>query len=129
MIGKKLYTFTEVDDNTPIQKLSLRDQIRLMVKRLANSDQEQLRAEDAATTHELALKADLLEFLYKATDLVRKGMHESVTVSVSSKFLPVLNDVLESQSITTFYTVTVNKPDIEYDIDYMIQITLEVRAY
>lgn len=129
MIGKKLYTFTNFDDTTPIQKLSLRDQFRLMIKRLANSDQEQLKAEDAVTSQELTLKADLLEFLYKSTDPVRKGFHKSVTVAISSRFLPVLTVVLESTSIANYYDVNMRKPDIEYDIDYNIFVTLEVKAY
>lgn len=129
MKGQKLFTFVVVDDSTPIQKLSFLEQLRVLIQRLTNEDKEQLKADDAETVYQLQLKADLLEFLQKATEKVRKGEHKSVTVSVSSKFLPVLDDVLTSNSVATYYDCTVEKPDIEYDIEYNIRITLEVKSY
>lgn len=127
--GKKLFSFLEVTDETPIQKLSVMDQFRLLVRRLSNSDAEQLKADDAETVYELQLKADLQEFLYKATQKVRNGEEKSVTMNISSKFLPVLDSVLEGSTIKPFYTYEIHKPEIDLDIDYFIRLTLEVRAY
>ena len=129
MKGKKIFSFVEVDDSTPIQKLSLGEQLRVLIRRATNGDREQLKADDAETVYNLQLKANLLEFLYKATEKVRQGEHHSVTVSISSKFLPVLDDVLQSRSIASYYDVKVFKPEIEYDIDYYIEVTLEVKSY
>ena len=129
MKKKKLFSFVEVTDDTPIQKLSFMDQLRVMIKRLTNTDKEQLKAESAETVYELQLKANLLEFIQKATESVRRGEHHAVTMSISSKFQPVLADVLESPSITSYYVVTVVSPEVEYDIPYEIQVTLEVKAY
>jgi len=129
MKGKKLFSFVEVDDNTPIQKLSLSDQLRVLIKKLTDDEKEQLRADDAETVYQLQLKANLLEFFHKATEKVRQGEHKSVTMAVSSKFLPVLDEVLESSSIATYYKVSTFKPEIEYDIDYFIRVTLEVKSY
>lgn len=129
MKGKKLSSFVVVDDSTPIQKLSIMEQLRVLIHRLSNGDREQLKADDAETVFELRLKADLLEFLHKSTELVRNGTHHSVTVAVSSKFKPVLQDVLESPSITSYYNTSVVDPDIAYDIDYFLQVTLEVKSY
>lgn len=127
--GKKLFSFLEVTDETPIQKLSIMDQFRLLVRRLSNSDAEQLKADDAETVYELQLKADLQEFLYKATKKVRNGEEQSVTMNISSKFLPVLDSVLEGPTIKPFYTYEIHKPEVDLDIDYFIRLTLEVRAY
>lgn len=127
--GKKLFSFLEVTDETPIQKLSIMDQFRLLVRRLSNSDAEQLKADDAETVYELQLKADLQEFLYKATQKVRNGEEKSVTMNISSKFLPVLDSVLEGSTIKPFYTYEIHKPEVDLDIDYFIRLTLEVRAY
>lgn len=129
MKGKKLFSFIAVDDNTPIQKLTFSEQLRVLIQRMTNESKEQLKADDAETVYQLQLKANLLEFLQKATEKVRQGEHHSVTVSVSSKFLPVLQEVLESTSIATYYTYSVDKPEIDYDIEYFIQITLEVKSY
>lgn len=129
MRGKKLFSFVEVDDSTPIQKLTFTEQLRVLVRRLTSEDKEQLKAEDAEVIYQLQLKADLLEFIHKATEKVRQGLHHSVTISISSRFLPVLDDVLESASIATYYTTKVARPDIEYDIEYFIHVTLEVKSY
>lgn len=129
MKGKKLFSFVEVDESTPVQKLTFSEQLRVLVQRMTNENKEQLKADDAETVYHLQLQANLLEFFQKATEKVRQGEHKSVTVSVSSKFLPVLEDVLESSSVSTYYTYTVERPEIEYDIDYFIQITLEVKSY
>lgn len=127
--GKKLFSFIEVTDDTPIQKLSFLEQLRIFVKRITNTDREQLKVESAETVYLLQLKANLLEFLYKATEDVRQGKHRSVTVSISSKFAPVIDEVLQTPSIAAYYNVSVKKPDIDYDIEYLILVTLEVKAY
>lgn len=127
--GKKLFSFLEVTDETPIQKLSVTDQFRLLVRRLSNSDAEQLKADDAETVYHLTLKADLQEFLHKATAKVRNGDEKSVTMSISSKFLPVLDEVLEGSTIKPFYTYKIDKPEVDLDIDFFLRLTLEVRAY
>ena len=120
--GKKLFSFIEVTDDTPIQKLSFLEQLRIFVKRITNTDREQLKVESAETVY-------LLQLLYKATEDVRQGKHRSVTVSISSKFAPVIDEVLQTPSIAAYYNVSVKKPDIDYDIEYSILVTLEVKAY
>lgn len=129
MRWKKLASFVDVDDTTPIQKLTVLEQLRVLIRRVAQEDKEQLKAEDAETVYSLHLQADLLEFLHKATEEIRAGKHSRVCVLVSSKFLPVLDVVLESSSISTYYNTKVSKPEVEFDIDYFITIILEVKAY
>lgn len=126
---KKLFSFLEVTDEVPIQKLSALEQFRLLVRRMTNSDAEQLRAADAETVYQLQLQADLMEFLHKATEKVRAGGEKSVTMQISSKFNPVLQDVLEGSTIKPFYTYKIESPEIDLDVDYFIRLTLEVKAY
>lgn len=129
MKGKKLFSFVEVTEETPIAKLSILEQIRLLIVKLSNENREQLKAQDAETQEILRLQANLLEFFEKSTAPLREGKETKVAVQVSSKFLPVLDTVLQSNSIRTFYNVEVIKPDIEYDIDYFFKVILEVKAY
>lgn len=129
MKSTKLFSYVEVTDDTPVQKLGLLDQVRLLVRKLTASDAEQLRADDAETIYYLQLRANLQEFLYKATEAIRRGEHSSVTVEISSKFEPVLEEVLASSTIATYYSCTVRNPNIEYDIEYFIPVTLEVKTY
>lgn len=127
--GKKLFSFLEVTDDTPIQKLSIAEQFRLLVRKLSNSDAEQLKADSAETVYMLQLQADLREFLYKATAKVRNGDEKSVTMEISSKFLPVLDTVLNSPAINPFYTWSISKPEVDWDIDYFFTLTLEAKSY
>lgn len=127
--GKKLFSFLEVTDDTPIQKLSIAEQFRLLVRKLSNSDAEQLKADSAETVYMLQLQADLREFLYKATAKVRNGDEKSVTMEISSKFLPVLDTVLNSPAINPFYTWSISNPEIDWDIDYFFTLTLEAKSY
>jgi hypothetical protein len=125
---KKLYSFVEIDDKTPIQKLSIGDQLRALLQRLTHNDANDLKAEDATTIQLLRLKANLLQFIKKSTEPIRKGEHKSVVVLLSGKFNPVLDEVLASPQITSFYHVTMTKPDVEYNIPYTIEVKLEVRT-
>lgn len=128
MAGKKLYTFVEVDDSTPIQKLKVRDQLRVLLKHLTYDPANELKNEDAVTMEYMTLKADLSEFLRKATESIRRGKRKEVIVSVSTKFKPVFEEVLNSHEIKDFYYVSVAKPDISYDIPYDIMVKLRVKG-
>lgn len=125
---KKLFTFVEVDDNTPIQKLSVKDQLHVLIKRLTHDDADELRAEDAITISELTLKANLLDFIYKSTNPIRRGEKHKVTLMISNDFDSVLDEVLTAPTVTNFYTVEVQRPDIDYDVHYLIQVKLEVKT-
>ena len=124
---QKLFSYVEIDDSTPIQKLKVTDQLRALFKNAVDDDAQELKAEDAATIYELQLKANLFEFLAKSTSPIKQGRHNSVTLNISSKFEPVLDEVLNDRRIANFYNVRVLRPNIDYDIDYMVEVKLEVK--
>ena len=125
--GKKLFSFIEVDENTPIQKLSVMDQLRVLIKKMTADDSAELMAEDAVTLNLLRLKADLTGLLDKALEPIRQGKRRAVSISLSNEFDPVLDEVINSPNISNYYYVDVTRPDIEYDIPYKIRLDLEVR--
>lgn len=125
--GKKLFSFIEVDENTPIQKLSVFDQLRVLIKKLASDDSAELMAEDAVTQNQLRLKADLIDFLNQALDPIRRGKRRAVSLSIPNVFDPVLDEVLNAPRIQNYYYVDVKRPDIEYDIPFDIRVDMEVR--
>lgn len=124
---KKLFSFVDVTENTPIQKLSVMDQVRVMIKKMSHDDAEELRADDAVTQNLMRLKADLMGFLDTALEPLRQGKKYAVSVLIPNEYAPVLDEVLSSTKIANFYTVKVTRPDIEYDIKYDIRIDLEVK--
>lgn len=124
---KKLYSFIDVDDTTPIQKLKIMDQVRVLLRQWTADPANDLKNEDYATTELLTLKANLQDYLYRATAQIRNGSKKNVVVTVDAKFKPVLNEVLNSSDIRNYYRVQVAEPNIEYDIPYDIMVKLTVR--
>lgn len=127
MGSKKLYTFVEVDDKTPIQKLGIMDQFRVLLKHLTYDAANDLHNEDIVTREYMTLKANLSEFLRKATEPIRAGKRKEVIVNVSSQFLPVLDEVLNQHEIKDFYYVAKAFPKTEYDIPYDFLLKLRVK--
>ena len=54
---RKLFSYIEVDDNTPIQKLGVMDQLRVLIRKMGQDDASELIAEDAVTQNVRRLKA------------------------------------------------------------------------
>lgn len=125
--GKKLYSFVEVDDSTPIQKLKIGDQFRVLLKHFTYDAANELKSEDAVTTEIMTLKANLSSFLRKATEPIRRGKRKEVIVNVSNNFDPVFDEVVNSHEIADFFTVDVVRPKIEYDIPYDFMVKLRVK--
>ena len=126
--AKKLYTFVEVSDEVPVQKLPLMDQIRVLFRSLTYDPANDLKNEDAVTHEYLSLKANLSDFLRKATEPIREGKSRTVYVQIASEFKTVLNEVLRSPEIANFYRVSMVKPKIDYDIPFDIMLKLSVKT-
>lgn len=127
MADELLYKFLDADDSVPLPKLKLSEQLRLLVRHLTYDAAKELEAEDLVTTEYLSRKADLLEFINKATESIKKGKHKNVTLSISSKFSDVLDDVIKSPQIQNYFIVSVARPRIEYDIPTDILLRIEIR--
>jgi hypothetical protein len=123
---EKVYEYVELNDRTPVQKLSLGDQVRVLFKRLTYDASQELKREDALTREELKLRADLFDFIDTATDPIRRGQHRSVSLDVSHRFEPVLDSILLNPRWTNHYRVSINRPKIEYNIAYDIKVKMEV---
>ena len=128
LAGKKLYTYVDVDDKTPVQKLSIADQLRVILKKITEDPANELKTEDAVTQEYLTLKSNLSEFIQKAVEPIKRGRHRSVVVRVSNAFDPVMKEVLSSRKITDYFTVEVARPDIEYDIPFDILVRFTVKS-
>ena len=126
--GKRLMEYVDVTDNTPIQKLSALDQIRVLLKKLTHDDAAELQAENAVTRHSLELQADLSEMLNRALDPLRRGQSSAVSVSLPSVYENVIDDVFNNSRINQYYNVKISKPSIEYDgVPYNFRLDLEVK--
>ena len=124
---ERIFTYVELDGKVPVQKLSLADQIRVLFKQLTYDESKELKRDDIFTKEILRLRADLINFIYTATEPIRRGEKQRVRLSISSKFEAVFDEVVESPRIKEYYDVIVKRPDIEYDIPYLNELRLEVK--
>lgn len=124
---KRLYSFVEVDDRTPVQKLKISDQLRVLLKSLTYDAANELHNEDIVTQEYMQLRANLNDFLRRATAPIRDGRHSEVIVNVSTHFSPVFDEVINSHEIKDFFDVDVVKPKITYDVPYDIMVRLRVK--
>lgn len=127
MSKQKLATYVEVTDETPLIKLSLLDQLRAAINKFSHDDAMELKNEDAYAIAEATLKANLEDFIYKATTPIREGRKHSVTLSVSSQFDSVLDEVLTSKSISLYYSAKVYRPEVECNVPHSILVKLTVK--
>lgn len=128
MKKKVLYTFVDVDDNTPIQKLKISDQIRVLLKQLTYDPANELHSEDVVTQEYMTLRANLTDFVRQATAPIRAGDKKEVIINVSTRFDSVFDDVFNSPDIQNFYDVAIVRPKIEYDLPYDVMVRLRVKS-
>lgn len=124
-----VFTYVVDDGRVPIQKLSLMDQLRVLVKKMFYDESTEIKRADVITQEELRLKTNLIQFLTKATEPIRSHGKKSVTFSLHSKFLKSLEDITKDSSsrFTKYYTIEVSKPKVEYDIDYYVTVVMKVK--
>lgn len=127
MVDEVLYTYIDADDSVPITKLKLGEQIRMLMRRITYNPAVELGAEDVVTEEYLRLKADLMDFINRSVDSIRRGLHKNVTLSISSKFAVVFDDVVSSPELTNYFNVYVAKPKLDYDIPADILVRIEVK--
>ena len=75
----------------------------------------------------MTLKANLSEFLRKATAPIREGKRREVIVNIANQFDPVFDEVIKSHDIADFYDVQIVRPKIEYDIPFDFMVKLKVK--
>ena len=125
---RRLFTYVEVDDNTPVQKLSISDQFRVLLKQLTYDPANELRNDDIVTQEYMTLKANLSEFIRKATEPIRLGKNKEVIVNISTNFNPVFKEVIEGHDVADFFDVAVVKPKTDYDIPYDFLVRFRVKS-
>lgn len=126
MAIEKVFSYVKDDGKIAIQKLSLRDQIVLLLRNITRDSYAEQKREEAFMRETLTLKADLWELLLGGTESIRQGKHKSVHFKISSKFDPVFKDVISAPRITDYYKVTVRRPELEYDVEHLFDVWLEV---
>jgi hypothetical protein len=126
MSKEKILEYVELDEHTSIQKLSLLDQLRVLLRRITYDESNELKRMDVETVDYLRKRSNLLQFLLQATEPLRKGQHKTVEVQISSKFDTVLKEVLSLERFTEYYHIEIQRPELEYNIHHYITVRFEI---
>lgn len=103
------------------------DKLRYVLKHITYNPANELSNQDTYNQAYLELMANCYSLLYKASKPIRKGIHKSVTINVSSEFQPVLKEVITIPRLKRYYKITVKKPKTDYNIKFMFKVRMEVR--
>ena len=96
MVEKEFITKAiKPDENTTLAKLSLTDMIRLLFSKISNNDVAELDANEKLSASYLKNVASLSKFIDKATERIINGAEKSVTVQLSSEYLPFIDEVID----------------------------------
>jgi ssDNA-specific exonuclease RecJ len=125
-MSKVVLTYVKDDENVPIQKLSLLDQVLVLFRKMTRDPSEKIRAQSVLSQEDLTLKASLIKFLEGATRSIREGRNECIKLKMSSKFDPVIDSVLSMNKFSKYYKITIQRPEIEYDVHHYYTMWMEV---
>lgn len=129
MNGEVVNTHVKATENTTLAKLSLLDQIKLLVSKFSNDDVAELDAAEKLSTVSLKMRASLERLFLTACEGFKTGEHTSVTLQVSSKYIPYLDDVInENTGLGRYYDFEVIKRDLPINVDYMFIVKIRKRV-
>lgn len=126
MEGELISRRVKVTEDTTIAKLSVLDQFKLLISRFNNDDVAELKAQESLSTNALTMQASLEKLIRTAASKLDGVNHSSVTLSVSSKYIPYMDEVIdEKHGLGRFYKITVFKKDLPVNVDYKFVIRVE----
>ena len=129
MEGEVISSRIKPTESTTLAKLNVFDQIKLLISKLNNDAVSELNAAEKLSASELKMTASLEKLFNTAIEEMQKGEHTSVTIQVSSKYIPYLDRVIdERHGLGRFYTFDVRKKDLPLNVKYMFMVKISKRV-
>ena len=129
MEGEIINVRIKPTENTTLAKLSVIDQLKLLFSKLSNDAAAELNANEKLSRETLKMTASLERLFSTAIENMKKGKHRSVTLQVSSKYLPYLDTVIdETRGMGRFYKFEVYKKDLPLNVDYMFIVKISIKV-
>lgn len=117
--GEEVYKSIELTDDVQTARLSILDQIRLMLANFSNDDVAELDKVEKVSKDKLKKIAALTQFIDKAVARMHEMGEESVTIKLSSEFLPYVDEVLsDKDGYGRYYDFKVVKKDIPINVKH-----------
>lgn len=126
MGGEIINTRIKATESTTLAKLSFLDQFKLLISKFSNDDAAELDAAEKLSRVTLKMRASLQNLFTRAVEGLDEGKHEKVTLKVSSKYIPYLDEVIdEKRGMGQFYKFDVHKRDLPPNVEYMFIVNIE----
>lgn len=123
MEGEVVSSRIKATENTTVAKLGFIDQIKLLLHKFGNEDVAELNAAEKLSSTALKMRASLQKLFTEATKGLESGEHTSVTLQVSSKYLPYIDDAIhKTKGLGRYYNFEVYKKDLPLNVDYMFVV-------
>lgn len=117
--GEVVNSHIKVTEDTTVAKLSVFDQLKLLINKFNNNDVAELKAQETLSSVALTHKASLQRLFLGATKDFENGKHDSVTVSVSSEYIPYLDEVINPKyGLGRYFDFIVHKHELPPSIKY-----------
>lgn len=116
----------KVTEDTTLAKLGVFDQIKLLISKFNNNDVAELDAAEKLSGAAARMKASLIKLINTATEDLHDGTRQSVTMQVSSKYLPYLDDVIDPvRGEGRYYSFEVHKKDLPVTVEYKFLLVVK----
>lgn len=116
----------KVTEDTTLAKLGVFDQIKLLISKFNNNDVAELDAAEKLSGAAARMKASLIKLINTATEDLHDGTRQSVTMQVSSKYLPYLDDVIDPvRGVGRYYAFEVHKKDLPATVEYKFILVIK----
>lgn len=126
MEGEIVSSHIKATESTTLAKLSFIDQIKLLLHKFNNDDAAELDAAEKLSSVQLRMQASLMKLLKTAAEGLESGEHKTVTLSVSSKYIPYLDEVIHPvRGLGRYYDFDIIKQDLPINVDYMFIIKIK----
>lgn len=126
MDGEVVSSRIKATESTTLAKLGFVDQIKLLLHKFGNEDVAELDAAEKLSTVALKMRASLQRLFIEATKDLESGERQSVTIKVSSKYLPYIDNVIhETQGLGRYYLFEIYKKDLPLNVDYMFVVKVK----
>ena len=127
---QRMFKSVIISDDLNTANLSITDELRLLFQNVGNEDVIALDAQTKLIKEQIVKKAALTRLLQTACDKMKEKNEEGVTLSVSSTFLPFIDEVVDPiDGMGRFYHFEVlRNNDIPPEVKYYFIVRIEKKG-
>lgn len=127
--GEIVGTRIKPTENTTLAKLSVLDQLKLLIGKFTNEDVAELDAAEKLSANSLKVRASLIKLFETACTNMTENGKSKVTLSVSSKFLTYIDDITNSvDGMGRYYSFEIIKRDLPITVDYKVIVIIRKKV-